>query len=86
MDAFTLARKTKEAKKMALRHIFNLKRLNNSVNGNPRYRVYFTDGSIAVTSSDAAFCYGIENKEMRGELEVTFTRAGLIADMSPTGN
>lgn len=65
------------------KQVSSLERLNNSVNGNPRYRVTFTDGTSAVTQSDASFCYGITNPDMRGELEVTYTRAGKIADMRP---
>lgn len=69
---------------MARRTVSSLTRLNNSVNGNPRFRVHFTDGSSAITTSDAMFCYGIQNPEMRDtELEVEFTRAGRIAHMAP---
>lgn len=60
-----------------------LHRLNNSVNGNPRYRVFFTDGTDAVTSSDAGFAYGIDNPEMRGPVSVEYTRSGRIAHMAP---
>lgn len=63
--------------------ITGLDRLNNSVNGNPRYRVHFDTGSSAITSSDHAFCYGITNPEMRGDVVVTYTRAGRISDISP---
>jgi hypothetical protein len=66
------------------RTIDYLTRLNSSVNGNPRFRVHFTDGSSAITMSDAAFCYGIENREMlAGPVMVEFTRAGRISDMRP---
>lgn len=64
---------------MAIRTIDHLERRKNSVNGNPRFRVVFTDGSSAITQSDAAFAYGLENPEFRDvPLEVTFSRAGLI--------
>lgn len=67
---------------MALRQIDYLKRRNNSVNGNPRFLVVFTDGSSALTQSDAAFCYGIENPEFRDvPVEVSFSRAGLITNV-----
>jgi hypothetical protein len=77
---------TASAKVTAIRIIESLTRLTNSGNGNPRYRVHFTDSSSAITSSDAAFCYGINNPEMRGELSVVFTRAGRIAHMEPVGS
>jgi hypothetical protein len=54
-------------------------RLNNTVNGNPRYRVYFTDGTEAVTQSDASVAYGIENSDMQGvPLLISFSRNGTI--------
>lgn len=73
-----------------LRVIESAKRLNNSVNGNPRFRVRFTDGSVSVTMSDASAGYDIQNllREPETLVLVTFTRAGLIrfiqrADGSP---
>ena len=68
---------------MTLRKIERLQRLNNSVNGNPRFRVHFTDGSSALTMSDAMYAYAIENPEYRGDVEVTFTRSGSILDIRP---
>jgi len=63
-----------------------LERLNNSVNGNPRYRVHFTDATVADTQSDASFNYEIDNSEFRGvPLRVTFTRAGRISYATPEG-
>lgn len=68
----------------AIRTIASLETLTCSKNGNPRYRVTFTDGTAATTQSDANFCYGIGNRTMRDvELCVEFTKAGLIADMRP---
>jgi uncharacterized protein (DUF1684 family) len=67
----------------AVRTVESLTRLTNSANDNPRYRVHFTDGSSAITSSDAGFCYGINNPDMRGEVDVYFTRAGRIEHMAP---
>ncbi len=68
---------------MPTKRITELKRLNSSVNGNPRYRVTFDDGSSAITQSDAMFCYAITNPEMRSDVIVTYTRAGRIADITP---
>jgi hypothetical protein len=63
--------------------ITRLERLNNSANGNPRYRVHFDDATSAVTSSDHGFCYALNNAEMRGDVDVTYTRAGRISDVRP---
>jgi len=45
--------------------IHKLERKNNSVNGNPKYEVYYSDenGNFdhATTKSDTSFCYGITN-------------------------
>ena len=67
-------------------HVRHLERLNNSVNGNPRYKVYFEEDPLHgyVTSSDAGFCYGINNPEMRGAVDVWLTRAGRIEHMQPS--
>jgi len=66
--------------------IESLERLNNSVNGNPRYRVHFTDGTVADTQSDASLNCGISNPEFRDvPLRVTFTRAGRISYATPEG-
>lgn len=68
----------------AIRTIASIKRLNTSALGNPRFRVTFTDGSIAQTQSDASISYSIENREYRDvPLEVTFSRAGRIVDLTP---
>ena len=48
---------------MPLTWIDHITRLRNSVNGNPRYVIHFTDGSKATTMSDAGFCYAITNSE-----------------------
>jgi len=67
---------------MAIRTISFLTRLKPSVNGNPRFRIHFDDGSSAITSSDAMFCYGLENRENIGQpVEVTFTRAVRVSDV-----
>jgi hypothetical protein len=69
---------------MTIRIISSLTRLTNSVNGNPRYRIHFDDGSSAITSSDSAFCYALNNPGYVGHhVEVTFTRAGRVSDVRP---
>lgn len=63
-------------------HIAELKRLTNSVNGNPRYLITFVGGTKARTKPDAVFCYSITNPEFQGvPVEVDFTRSGLIEDI-----
>lgn len=68
---------------METKTIERLERLRLSVNGNPRFRVTFTDGSVADTMSDAGFAYGLENREYRNTpVVVTYTRNGKIRDVS----
>lgn len=68
------------------RTVAHTQRLKPSVNGNPRFRFYFTDGPPAVSQSDAAFCYAVGNPGMRvgDTVNVTLTRAGRISHMEPT--
>lgn len=70
-----------------LKRIYSIERLNNSVNGNPRYRIAFDDAAASplTTSSDYGFCYAVGNPDMcEGCLvSVTLTAAGRISDMSP---
>jgi hypothetical protein len=55
-------------------------RARSSVNGNPAWRVIFTDGTVARTQSDASIAYCAENRDQHGvPLTVVYTRAGLIA-------
>ena len=79
---------------MTVERISFLTRLNNSVNGNPRFRVTFegngktgadwVGGHSAITTSDAGFCYGLENREnFDRDVEVTYTRAGRISGIRP---
>lgn len=62
--------------------IRKLERRRNSVNGNPRYMVWFEDGTGYLTALDAACAYGIENPEMKGLLEVTIER-GQVTYLEP---
>jgi hypothetical protein len=64
--------------------IHRIDRLNNSVNGNPRFRLMFADASEAITSSDAAINYEIGNPGYRvgSTVALTFTKAGRIAYMN----
>ena len=69
----------------AERTIESITRLKSSVNGNPRFRIDFTDGSSAQTQSDAMFGYAVGNPGMRegSRVSVQFTRAGRISHMNP---
>ena len=66
--------------------IEHLERIALSVNGTPRFRVHFTDGTVARTMSDASLGYCIDNLEYRGvPLAVTFTAHGKIRHARPEG-
>lgn len=68
----------------AIKTIRSTSRHGTSVNGKPQYRVTFTDGTDALTSSDSAVAYEIQNGEFRGvPVELTLTRAGRIAYARP---
>jgi hypothetical protein len=59
--------------------VVSTNRLNNSVNGNPRYTVVFDDGSVIETQSDAAVNYGITNREYRDQPhDAELSRAGRL--------
>jgi hypothetical protein len=64
--------------------IASTKRLTNSVNGNPRFTVGFTDGTIATTQSDASCSYDIDNlTRSKAEAFYVFTPAGRISYTLP---
>lgn len=59
--------------------IQSLKRERNSHNGNPRFTVTFTDGTVATTGVDSSVAYELENSENQGvPLVVRFTPAGRV--------
>jgi len=68
--------------------VHRYERLNNSVSGNPRFKL-FADGETLVTSSDAACAYDVENgwtvdhitKDIR-HARITRTKAGRIATLT----
>lgn len=59
-----------------------LQRLVNDGSGNPRWRVTFTDGTVADTQSGIADAYGIEDHHNR-PMTVEFSRAGKITRIKP---
>lgn len=70
-----------------VKRISQLERLRSSVNGNPRYRIYFTDASMMDTMSDASINYGIKNPEYRnGPVKVFTTRAGKVWNIEVWGS
>lgn len=63
--------------------IICVKRLNNSINGNPRYDITFTDGDLGSwtyrTSSDSSCAYDVENLfRSSARVNVYVTRHGYI--------
>lgn len=59
--------------------IEKLERLRLSANGNPRFRVTFTNGLVAQTQTDSSVGYSISNPEFRDRpVKVSFTGAGRI--------
>ncbi len=66
--------------------IASLERMKLSVNGNPRFKVTFTDGTVAQTQTDASIGYAIENSEYRDvPVRVSFTPAGRIWNVEAVG-
>jgi len=63
--------------------IDHYERLRSSVNGNPRFRFTFTDGTVLDSQSDAGWAYAVGNPGMRegSTVAMEFTRAGRISIM-----
>jgi hypothetical protein len=60
--------------------VIGARRKTNSVNGNPRWTLAFSDGTIADTMSDASICYDVENvKRSKAHLDVYLTKAGCVS-------
>lgn len=65
--------------KFEVKTIASLERLKFSANGNPRFKVTFTDGTVAQTQTDGQIGYTLENSEYRDvRVKVFYTRAGRI--------
>lgn len=61
------------------KRILTMKKLPNSVNGNPRWQVWFTDGDVRITQSDAEVGYEISNSEYKNcNVRITLSRHGRI--------
>lgn len=65
---------------MERKTILSYERMRSSVNGNPRYRIVFTDGMIAPMMSDSSTSYEVGNPDMRegSDVDVEFTRRGNV--------
>jgi hypothetical protein len=65
--------------------ITNTERLINSTNGNPRFRVMFDNGTIAVTETDAQLGYLIGNPGLGigDTVWVSTSASGAITHMRP---
>lgn len=71
------------ARNGGVKRIETTERLPNSRMGNPRWRVTFTDGTVAITTSDASISYAINNPEYRNnDVRVWLTEAGRISDLT----
>lgn len=68
---------------MELRTISRIERLNNSVNGCPRFRFHFDDATSANLQSDSSFAYEVGNPGFRegDAVKVSFSRAGTVEYM-----
>lgn len=62
-----------------------IERLNNSVNGNPRFTFCLNGEEVVQSMSDASFCYAVGNPGMRAGDTVVIerTRSGRIRHMGP---
>ncbi len=63
-----------------------VERLNNSVNGNPRFRLHLDDATSVLTQSDASVNYDVGNlsyhKMIGVPVKLTLTRAGRVFGIS----
>lgn len=57
--------------------------LRNSVMGNPRFRVLFSDGTTFETARDSSVGYVIENSEYNGDVQIKLDNHGKIIDIEP---
>ena len=63
--------------------IESIERINNSVNGNPNFRVHLDNGNVYRTSSDSSVVYEINNPVYRGvTVRLLLTEAHRIWDIS----
>lgn len=64
---------------VVVKRILTMKRLPNSMRGNPRWQVWFTDGDVRITQSDANVGFEINKPEHRNrEVKVSLSKNGRI--------
>lgn len=66
-----------------IKTIARLERRQNSVNGNPTYRIHFTDGTNITTKKDSGFVYGIGSSFEGRTFDVVIDGRGSIIDLIP---
>ena len=54
-----------------IKRLTNIKRLNNSINGNPKFQLYFNN-EVLTTKSDSMLAYGISSNLINKELEIKY--------------
>ena len=57
-------------------YVESIERLNNSRNGNPRYKITFTNGIEGVTKSDAGFAYAMHSRMKAVSVKFHYTPKG----------
>lgn len=65
--------------------IERLERMRSSVNGNPRYRLHFTDGSTAETQVDTHIALGLGPRYEGVPVHIKATPSGLVWDVQIKG-
>jgi hypothetical protein len=50
---------------MTTKTIDHYERMRSSMNGNPRFRFHFTDGTSLASKPDAGWAYAVGNRDMR---------------------
>lgn len=60
-----------------------MKRLSNSINGNPRYRLTLTNGAQFNTATDSAAGYDVQNYQPGKPVDITLNGRGTISSIRP---
>ncbi len=58
-------------------------RMENSINGNPRYKFYFDEGIIAKSARDSSFVFTLPNNKYMGQQVEVQMDGGEITHMEP---
>lgn len=54
-----------------IKRLTSIKRLNNSINGNPKFQLYFNN-EVLTTKSDSMIAYNISSNLINKELEIKY--------------